>query len=283
MVGNGTLIAFRVCCCLKPFLLSLGFHLRLRILVTRLGFNSIRDFLCCIGLCAPLGAGVGGYRPKVVLGLVLGRYASHSESTTHILRDCPPTRALWHSIIPPERHALFFAAPLESWVVSNIRDKLVLGDDSTPWACFFPTLLWQLWKRRNDFVFTDTCLPLVVVYKLGLAWAKHFAGSNEVDRVPATPLVTYLQWTPPAPGWVCLNADASFSPTTGIGTVRDVLLVDFQWIPRELNMVADCLSKLPSPSQFSLFVTTVIPEPARPFLDRDRDDPPYSRHSRGVT
>ncbi|KAK8492816.1 hypothetical protein V6N11_049990 [Hibiscus sabdariffa] len=59
--------------------------------------------------------------------------------------------------------------------------------------------------------------------------------------------------------------------------------VDFQWIPRELNMVADCLSKLPSPPQFSLLVTTVIPEPARPFLDRDSEGPPYSRHSHVVT
>ncbi|KAK8494734.1 hypothetical protein V6N12_076186 [Hibiscus sabdariffa] len=229
-----------------------------------------------------------------------------------------------------------------------------------PWNAMLYSSQLHL-NLRNDFVFTDTCLSLVVVYKLGLAWAKHFAGSNEVDRVPTTPLVTYLQWTPPAPGWVCLNADASFSPTTGIGTVGGVLRsssstwisgyqkcvgvvsilqaelwsvfvglqvarssgvdrllvqsdsshaiqllidspqqghrmplvraiellchgdcqVDFQWISRELNMVADSLSKLPSPPQFSLFVTTVIPEPARRFLDRDRDGPPYSRHSRG--
>ncbi|KAK8492815.1 hypothetical protein V6N12_037932 [Hibiscus sabdariffa] len=65
------------------------------------------------------------------------------------------------------------SSPLESWVLSNIRDKLVL------------------------------------VYKIGLKWAKHFAEINEVDRSPAASLVTYLQWTPPAPGLVCLNADAS--------------------------------------------------------------------------
>ncbi|KAK9033805.1 hypothetical protein V6N11_049989 [Hibiscus sabdariffa] len=46
-------------------------------------------------------------------------------------------------------------------------------------------------------------------YKIGLKWAKHFAEINEVDRSPAASLVTYLQWTPPAPGLVCLNADAS--------------------------------------------------------------------------
>ncbi|KAK9032700.1 hypothetical protein V6N11_056958 [Hibiscus sabdariffa] len=254
-----------------------------------------------------------------------------SESIIHILRNCSPTRALWHSIIPQECQASFFTAPLESWVVSNIRDKLVLGDSSTPWACFFPTLLWQLWKRRNDFFFTDIYLPLVEVYKIALTWAKHFAEINVVDWSHAASMVTYLQWKPPAPGWVCLNVDSSISPTTelwsvfvGLQVARssgvDRLIVqsdrshaiklllnfpqhghrmplvraigllrhgswhvDFQWIPRELNMVADCLSKLPSPPQFSLLVTTDITELARPFLDRDREGPPYSRHSRGVS
>ncbi|KAK9040119.1 hypothetical protein V6N11_015296 [Hibiscus sabdariffa] len=146
----------------------------------------------------------------------------------------------------------------------------------------------------------------------------------------------HLQWTPPAPGWVCLNSDASLSPTSGIGMVElwsmlvglqvarsfgvDRLIVqsdsshaikllidpsqqgyrmplvraieslchggcqvEFRWIPRELNMVADCLSKLPCSSQFSLIVTIDIPEPTRPLVARDRDGPPYSRHSRGVT
>ncbi|KAL4362824.1 hypothetical protein GQ457_04G010070 [Hibiscus cannabinus] len=286
-----------------------------------------------------------------------------SESIAHILRDCPSTRALWCSIIPPDHHALFFSSSPEPWVVSNIRSKLIFSDGSTPWACFFPTLLWQLWKRRNDFIFTDVCLPLEAIYNLSFAWAKHLAGSTDMVRVPATSLVSQLQWTPPATGWVCLNADASLSLTSGIGTVGGVIRnsagiwicgyrkcvgfvsilqaelwsmllglqvarsfgfdrlivqsdsshaiklltdplqqgqrmplvcaieslcqdgsqVEFRWIPRELNMVADCLSKLPSLPQFELFVTTDIPEPVRPLLDRDKDDPPYSRRGRGVT
>ncbi|KAK8476546.1 hypothetical protein V6N11_066594 [Hibiscus sabdariffa] len=202
-----------------------------------------------------------------------------SESIAHILRDCPSTRALWCSILPPDRHALFFSSSLEHWVVSNIRSKLRFSDSSTPWACFFPTLLWQLWKRRNDFVFTDVCLPLEAVYNLSRAWAKHFVGNTDMVRVPASPLVSLLQWTPPATGWghrlPLVYAIESLC--------QDSSQVDLRWIPRELNMVADCLLKLPSLPQFELSVISDIPESVRPLLDRDKDGPPYSRRGRGVT
>ncbi|KAK8508691.1 hypothetical protein V6N12_032686 [Hibiscus sabdariffa] len=115
-----------------------------------------------------------------------------SESIIYILRDCPPTRSLWHSIVPQDCHVLFFTAPLETWVVSNIRAKSAIGINSTPWSCFYPSLLWQLWKCRNDFVFTGTCLPLVEVYKIGFAWATHFVEANIVDRSRAAPMTTYL-------------------------------------------------------------------------------------------
>ncbi|KAK8986541.1 hypothetical protein V6N11_010097 [Hibiscus sabdariffa] len=293
-----------------------------------------------------------------------------SETIIHILRDCPPTRLFWLSIIPPERRASFFAATLEDWVAANIRNTQNLHGSTIPWACFFPTLLWQLWKRRNDFIFTNACLPLPAIHKISVAWAKHFAEVSEAARAPRVSIVSHLQWLPPAPGWVCLNTDALLSPTTGVGmiggVIRDssgawitgfqkcvgivsvlqaelwsvliglqvarssgvdrilvqsdcshatkllitalqpghgvlqhdhelplvraiVLLcqddwqVDFQWIPRELNMVADCLAKLSSPSQFNLLVSTVIPAQVRPLLDRDREGPPYLRNSRGVT
>ncbi|KAL4384144.1 hypothetical protein GQ457_15G026400 [Hibiscus cannabinus] len=256
-----------------------------------------------------------------------------SESITHILRDCPPTRSLWQSIVPQDRQALFFAAPLETWVVSNIRAGYAFGVSLIPWPCFYSSLLWQLWKRRNDFAFTGTCLPLDEVYKIGFAWAARFAEAIIVDRPRAAPTHTSLQWEPPAPGWVCLNVDASISPITGkvsilqaelwsvlvglqvvrsfdytrvqvqsdnshaikllldsstidnsmplvcaIGLLRqEPWQIDFRWIPREMNMVADCLSKLPTPPQFRLSVISDIPEAAVPLLNRDQDGPPYSR------
>ncbi|KAK8509026.1 hypothetical protein V6N12_016870 [Hibiscus sabdariffa] len=51
----------------------------------------------------------------------------------------------------------------------------------------------------------------------------------------------------------------------------------FLWVPREMNMVADGLSKLPSLNDFHLQIFDNIPESIRPLLVRDREGPPY-RH-----
>ncbi|KAK8556750.1 hypothetical protein V6N12_003145 [Hibiscus sabdariffa] len=49
----------------------------------------------------------------------------------------------------------------------------------------------------------------------------------------------------------------------------------FLWVPREMNMVADGLSKLPSLNDFHLQIFDDIPETIRPLLARDREGPPY--------
>ncbi|KAK8538048.1 hypothetical protein V6N12_044187 [Hibiscus sabdariffa] len=171
--------------------------------------------------------------------------------------------------------------PKWSWFLATAQPR---GLVSSPHCCD------SYGKPRNDFVFTNTCLPLVEVYKIGFAWANYFAEANVAGLSHTASMVVYHQWKPPAPGWVCLNTDASISPTTGLGTIGSVFRSSFgAWIRGyhkcvgEINMVADCLFKLPSPPQFRLLVTDDIPKPARPLLDWDRKGPPYSRHSSRVT
>ncbi|KAK9001421.1 hypothetical protein V6N11_083205 [Hibiscus sabdariffa] len=55
--------------------------------------------------------------------------------------------------------------------------------------------------------------------------------------------------------------------------------IDFIWVPREHNMVADGLSKLSPPPDYQLETFDDVPESILPFLVRDRDGPPYCRRS----
>ncbi|KAK8601199.1 hypothetical protein V6N12_051041 [Hibiscus sabdariffa] len=50
-----------------------------------------------------------------------------TETILHILRDCPPMRSFWQSLIPQSDHDYFFGAPLEHWIFSNIRTSRVFG------------------------------------------------------------------------------------------------------------------------------------------------------------
>ncbi|KAK8481205.1 hypothetical protein V6N11_031056 [Hibiscus sabdariffa] len=51
----------------------------------------------------------------------------------------------------------------------------------------------------------------------------------------------------------------------------------FLWIPREMNMVVDGLSKLTSVHDFHLQTFDDVPKSLRPLLVRDRDGPSYCR------
>ncbi|KAK8578842.1 hypothetical protein V6N12_069186 [Hibiscus sabdariffa] len=223
----------------------------------------------------------------------------------------------------------------------NIKTSRAIGP---PWSCFFPSFLWQVWKRRNDFVFTGECLPLSDIYRIGIVWASHFADSISDVSVATHATDDFVQWVAPAHDWVCLNTDASVSLPDHLGSLGGVLrgssgdwlrgyrqlvgvvpplnaelwsilvglqlafsmgfsrvqvqsdssaairlildpmaansvsslvrrisslqnlpwLLRFLWVPREMNMVADGLSKLPSLNDFHLQIFDDKPETIRP-------------------
>ncbi|KAK8494132.1 hypothetical protein V6N12_009729 [Hibiscus sabdariffa] len=208
-------------------------------------------------------------------------YGCVRESILHVLRDCPPLG--------------IYGCPLSLGAAIN----------STPWRCFFPSLLWQLWKRRNEFVFNASWLPLVEAYRISITWAAYFADIRASARTLPTSTFVYHQWKKPAMGWLCLNTDASISSADGVGTIGGVLrdssgtwlrgyckciacschsrlaaqtlVLGFPMDSREMNMVADCLSKMVPPPRLHLNVFDDEPETFRPFIIRDVEGPPYSR------
>ncbi|KAK9011796.1 hypothetical protein V6N11_039878 [Hibiscus sabdariffa] len=64
-----------------------------------------------------------------------------NETVLHILRDCPPMRCFWQSIIPLTEHAFFFGSILEHWILENINASRAYGHVSPPWSCLFSSFL----------------------------------------------------------------------------------------------------------------------------------------------
>ncbi|KAK8992787.1 hypothetical protein V6N11_048857 [Hibiscus sabdariffa] len=146
-----------------------------------------------------------------------------SETILHILRDCPTIQCLWQSIVPLDNHGPFFSMSLQDWVIANITMASPVGIVSAPWNLFFASFIRQTWKRRNDFLFTYSCLTLSDVYRISLAWAVHFRGQVQPPPLVSAPLSEDVSWQPPHQGWFCLNTDAAVTAITSMGSIEGVI------------------------------------------------------------
>ncbi|KAL4273789.1 hypothetical protein GQ457_13G017010 [Hibiscus cannabinus] len=109
----------------------------------------------------------------------------------------------------------FLVLPLKNYDMLDVHWR-------HPLTLCFPSLLWQVWKRRNVFIFNDVCSPLVEVYRVMLAWASYFIETFPPTLSLSPGIRAPHQWKPPDPGWVCLNFDADVSYMDGMGSIRRV-------------------------------------------------------------
>ncbi|KAE8686511.1 hypothetical protein F3Y22_tig00111059pilonHSYRG00129 [Hibiscus syriacus] len=105
------------------------------------------------------------------------------ESILYVLRDCPTVCGLWHKLLCTDQHD-FFSSDLRQWMLDNLRARTTLPTTNIPWNILFLTLLWQLWKRGNEFVFSDVCWPLNELLHCSIVWVRHFvkSGSPGIPR-----------------------------------------------------------------------------------------------------
>ncbi|KAL4363202.1 hypothetical protein GQ457_04G035220 [Hibiscus cannabinus] len=177
----------------------------------------------------------------------------YNESILHILRDCPPT------------------TPPHDWVSLN-TDAAVSSSSN------FGAIGGVLCGSTGDWL-CGYCKSVGVVSPLNAELWSILEGLN-------------LAWTRGFPR-VQVQSDCSaairliLDPTaasSSSGLVRRISAwqnrpwsLRFLWVPRETNMVADGLSKLPSMNDFQLKILDNISDSIRPMLVRDRDGPPYHR------
>ncbi|KAE8735036.1 hypothetical protein F3Y22_tig00000477pilonHSYRG00067 [Hibiscus syriacus] len=125
----------------------------------------------------------------------------------------------------------FFIAPLSDWIMVNLSSKANLPGMTISWAVFFPTFIWQIWKRRNCFVFNDTSSSMNEVLRLSISWSKHFEVSHSNVALPSTRHPTLFMWRPPMHISICLNVDAAVDFCTGLASIWAVLRAsDGAWL-----------------------------------------------------
>lgn len=81
------------------------------------------------------------------------RCSLNPESIMHILRDCDEVRDFWSTVVHTDQMARFFSLRFHSWLDWNLSCK-DMGRDQVEWCTFFGVAIYELWRDRNNFVFS---------------------------------------------------------------------------------------------------------------------------------
>ncbi|KAK9046430.1 hypothetical protein V6N11_052317 [Hibiscus sabdariffa] len=117
---------------------------------------------------------------------------------------------------------IFFVSPLELWLVFNLDVSRGMGPLFLLGLVFLPSLLRQLWKQMNGFIFNGNSLPLSDIYKIGFTWASNFTYNILVQSPLLQPMIDSFKWQAPLRDWLCLNTDDAVSLSEHSGTIEGV-------------------------------------------------------------
>jgi exonuclease III len=146
-----------------------------------------------------------------------------NESLLHVLRDCPDSSSFWHDLNIPSICLASFSVPLIDWLKLNCSIDCPYAG-FIPWNYVFSFGIWNLWLRRNIFVFNScSIIPDPVANTIAFA-SELFCLLGKVSHVKVR-VPSPIKWKPPDIGWAKLNTDGASLGNPGIagggGIIRD--------------------------------------------------------------
>ncbi|KAK9038615.1 hypothetical protein V6N11_023473 [Hibiscus sabdariffa] len=108
---------------------------------------------------------------------------------------------------------------MKTWIISNLCTQANIMEWNVPWSTLFISIIWQLWKSRNDFVFNNLIPSLDSIVGRATTWTGYYADivkpvSSIIRSIPLS-----TSWRQPDVGWTCLNVDGVVSPLTGAASI----------------------------------------------------------------
>lgn len=132
------------------------------------------------------------------------------ETEIHFLRDCAVATQIWQVLVHHDHKSRFFMEGLEDWVESNLTTKKGV-DPNIHWVSLWATTCHRIRYWHNKAVHDpDFVKPLhqwQITVKLHLGYI--LARTVRDVGMARVRVQHQVQWTPPAPCWVCLNIDGS--------------------------------------------------------------------------
>ncbi|CAN1756679.1 Putative ribonuclease H protein At1g65750 [Linum perenne] len=150
------------------------------------------------------------------------RCSSISESSSHMLLDCPFAMQVWMKVLPRAASERGNHRDFGSWWVAMLQDK----ENNIK----FGITAWLLWSARNKLIFENLVQSASSVGELCEFWTSLVLSSwktNQLGReAPGLARQTQLiAWRPGEEGWATLNTDGSRLHRSGAtaigGLIRD--------------------------------------------------------------
>ncbi|KAH9699193.1 putative ribonuclease H protein [Citrus sinensis] len=146
------------------------------------------------------------------------------ETTIHVLRDCPYSRAVWLRLLRDHNHQEFFNADLVGWMSRNLQASNKYPC-SNLWRVIFGVAIWRIWYWRNHFIFTKEYWESNAIALDIKVRAAEIQRSNSFSFATGTTRIErWIRWIAPVWPWVKLNSDGAkkSSGTAGAsGLIRD--------------------------------------------------------------
>ncbi|KAL4336136.1 hypothetical protein GQ457_07G003110 [Hibiscus cannabinus] len=153
----------------------------------------------------------------------------------HMLQRCPVAISVWSQFVRSAYLVEFLDMELKQWIHVNLTDARKYIATHVDWDILFGSIVWNIWLRRNDFVFNGYSGRRESIDQVSLRCQQeciqHMGGalrSNVTGRRANRP---GIRWRKPPVEWWKLNSDGSTVAGSGLsscgGVVRDA---DGKWL-----------------------------------------------------
>ncbi|KAK8506642.1 hypothetical protein V6N12_073595 [Hibiscus sabdariffa] len=116
------------------------------------GLPRIRYFLWLLSHGLIL-TNVGRYRRHLTLDCRCSVCGDEWEDMDHIFRRCPVACSVWDTLIRADKKGEIYSMDFKRWLFVNLSNSRGFCRDHVHWDILFGSLLWCLWKKRNEWIF----------------------------------------------------------------------------------------------------------------------------------
>ncbi|KAL4272858.1 hypothetical protein GQ457_13G019130 [Hibiscus cannabinus] len=128
--------------------------------------------------------------------------------------------------VKEEKLSVFVTLDFQTWLVSNFQNQQDFAKNPEDWDVALGTYLWNIWRRRNERLFSPDIIPAEDIYFRSSRMIAELGRASSMLRLHqhAAPNLTAAvqRWEAPAAGWIKINTDGSRNTSTGLASCGGV-------------------------------------------------------------